>query len=51
MGNQGHTTNGIRLIKEWYDQGILGEVEEFTLGMVLSILPKLFYKPETFPLV
>ena len=26
MGNQGHTTNGIRLIKEWYDQGILGEV-------------------------
>ena len=28
MGNQGHTTNGIRLIKEWYDQGILGEVRE-----------------------
>lgn len=28
MGNQGHTTNGIRLIKEWYDQGILGEVKE-----------------------
>ena len=28
MGNQGHTTNGIRLIKEWYEQGILGEVRE-----------------------
>ena len=28
MGNQGHTTNGIRLIKEWYEAGILGEVEE-----------------------
>lgn len=28
MGNQGHTTNGIRLIKEWYDAGILGQVKE-----------------------
>jgi predicted dehydrogenase len=28
MGNQGHTTNGIRLIKEWYDAGILGQVRE-----------------------
>jgi len=28
MGNQGHTTNGIRLIKEWYDAGVLGEVKE-----------------------
>ena len=28
MGNQGHTTNGVRQIKEWYDAGILGEVEE-----------------------
>ncbi|MBT5493757.1 MAG: Gfo/Idh/MocA family oxidoreductase, partial [Flavobacteriaceae bacterium] len=24
MGNQGHTTNGIRLIKEWYEAGVLG---------------------------
>jgi predicted dehydrogenase len=28
MGNQGHTTNGIRLIKEWYDAGVLGDVKE-----------------------
>ncbi len=28
LGNQGHTTNGIRLIKEWYDAGILGQVKE-----------------------
>jgi len=28
MGNQGHTTNGIRLIKEWYEAGILGQVKE-----------------------
>lgn len=28
MGNQGHTTNGIREIKEWYEAGILGEVRE-----------------------
>ena len=33
MGNQGHTTNGIRLIKEWYEQGILGEVKEVQHGM------------------
>ncbi|MBI1343306.1 MAG: gfo/Idh/MocA family oxidoreductase [Terrimonas sp.] len=28
MGNQGHTTNGIRLVKEWYDAGVLGQVRE-----------------------
>ncbi len=28
MGNQGHTTNGIRLVKEWYDAGLLGQVKE-----------------------
>ncbi len=28
MGNQGHTTNGIRLVKEWYEAGVLGEVKE-----------------------
>ena len=28
MGNQGHTTNGIRLIKEWYDAGVLSQVKE-----------------------
>ncbi len=28
MGNQGHTTNGIRLAKEWYEAGVLGQVRE-----------------------
>ena len=28
MGNQGHTTNGIRLIKEWVDADVLGQVKE-----------------------
>jgi predicted dehydrogenase len=28
MGNQGHTTEGIRLVKEWYESGVLGEVRE-----------------------
>ncbi len=28
MGNQGHSGNGIRCIKEWYEAGILGEVKE-----------------------
>lgn len=28
MGNQGHCSEGIRFIKEWFDAGILGEVRE-----------------------
>jgi len=28
MGNQGHTTDGIRSVKEWYDAGLLGQVRE-----------------------
>jgi len=28
MGNQGHATEHIRLIKEWYDAGLLGNVSE-----------------------
>jgi predicted dehydrogenase len=28
MGNQGHTTEGIRYVKEWYDAGVLGTVRE-----------------------
>lgn len=28
MGNQGHATDGIRRVKEWYDAGILGDVRE-----------------------
>jgi predicted dehydrogenase len=28
MGNQGHATEGIRLVKDWYDAGVLGSVRE-----------------------
>jgi predicted dehydrogenase len=28
MGNQGHAGEGVRLLKEWFDAGILGEVRE-----------------------
>jgi len=28
MGNQGHTFDGIRQMKEWYDAGVLGQVRE-----------------------
>jgi predicted dehydrogenase len=28
LGNQGHTTEGIRFVKEWYEAGVLGDVTE-----------------------
>lgn len=28
MGNQGHTWEGIRLVREWFEAGVLGEVRE-----------------------
>jgi predicted dehydrogenase len=28
MGNQGHCWEGIRLVKEWFEAGVLGEVKE-----------------------
>jgi predicted dehydrogenase len=28
MGNQGHASEGVRLLKEWVDAGVLGEVRE-----------------------
>ena len=51
MGNQGHTTNGIRLIKEWYDQGVLGKVREVHAwhGKFKFGPGKYFTKPKTFP--
>ncbi len=51
MGNQGHTTNGIRLIKEWYEQGILGDVREVHAwhGAFNYGPGKYWTKPESFP--
>ncbi len=57
MGNQGHTTEGIRLVKEWYEAGILGEVREvhawfdgpdFAKGPYFSI-PSAFPPPTAQP--
>ncbi len=28
MGNQGHASEGARLVKEWYEAGLIGEVKE-----------------------
>lgn len=51
MANQGHATNGIRLVKEWYEAGLLGNVTEIiawfdgpTFGP-----DKYFNKPGSFP--
>lgn len=51
MGNQGHTTNGIRLVKEWYEAGVLGEVKEVIAWQGKIDFENDFYfdKPSTFP--
>ncbi len=51
MGNQGHTTNGIRLVKEWYEAGVLGEVREVIAwqGKIDFENDGYFGKPATFP--
>jgi len=51
MGNQGHTTNGIRLIKEWYEAGVLGEVKEVHAWIgAFNFKPGNYWtKPESFP--
>jgi predicted dehydrogenase len=51
MGNQGHTTNGIRLIKEWYEAGILGQVKEVHAWIgSFNFRPGHYWtKPESFP--
>jgi predicted dehydrogenase len=51
MGNQGHTTNGIRLVKEWYDSGILGKVKEVHAwhGDITYKPGGYFTKPASFP--
>ncbi len=48
MGNQGHTSDGIRLIKEWYDAGVLGDVREVHCWTDRPRSPW-FVKPESIP--
>lgn len=51
MGNQGHATDGIRRVKEWYDAGITGDVTEvFAWFNGPTFGPnKFFTRPESFP--
>jgi predicted dehydrogenase len=51
MGNQGHTTNGIRLIREWYEAGILGQVKEVHAWFgPFDFRPGNYWtKPDSFP--
>ncbi|TNJ46228.1 Gfo/Idh/MocA family oxidoreductase [Tamlana fucoidanivorans] len=51
MGNQGHTTEGIRLIKEWYDADVLGEVKEVHAWRGVNRFEPGYYftKPGQFP--
>lgn len=53
MGNQGHTTHGIRQIKEWYDAGVLGQVKEvirWSQGLQGDFKRNNYFgKPSSFP--
>ncbi len=51
MGNQGHTTNGIRQVKEWYEAGILGNVTEVLAWFNGPAFTQrgYFLKPDAYP--
>lgn len=51
MGNQGHATDGIRRVKEWYDAGITGDVTEIVAWFNGPAFGegKYFTKPSSFP--
>ena len=49
MGNQGHATEGIRLIKEWTDADVLGEVREVQAWSP-EFGARYFKRPDTLPL-
>ena len=48
MGNQGHTSGGMRRIKEWVGSGILGEVRE-VITWTNRPNPPWFVPPQSFP--
>lgn len=48
MGNQGHTTEGIRLVREWFELGLLGEVRD-VIAWGPSLPPTYFYRPDVIP--
>lgn len=50
MGNQGHATEGIRYIREWYEAGAIGEVREVLAWFDgPDFTGKYFAKPSQFP--
>ncbi len=50
MGNQGHATDGIRLIKEWYEAGVLGNVREvFAWLNGPNFNGRYFVRPDQYP--
>lgn len=51
MGNQGHATDGIRRVKEWYDAGVTGDVKEVLAWFNGPVFGpnKFFTHPEAFP--
>lgn len=48
MGNQGHTFNGMRRIKEWVDAGLIGDVRE-VITWTNRPNPPWFIPPKSFP--
>ncbi len=40
MGNQGHTNEGWRVIKEWYQAGLLGQIEDIYIWTNRPIWPQ-----------
>jgi predicted dehydrogenase len=48
MGNQGHTFEGMRRIKEWVDAGVIGDVTEVVTWTNRPIAPW-FIPPKSFP--
>ena len=46
MGNQGHAGEGIRLLKEWYQAGVLGEVREIHTWTDRPIWPQGVMAPD-----
>ncbi len=52
MGNQGHAGEGIRLVREWFEAGLLGEVREAHIWTNRPVWPQGFQEwpaPEPLP--
>ena len=52
MGNQGHTNEGWRLIREWYDAGVIGQIKDIYVWTNRPIWPQgglQYPEPEKIP--